>query len=85
MFSDGTFGDGTFLEWDVSRTGPFVCAPNSSLRETVSNPTLHRGNADLRVTGQDQLHAGCGSTEYNSEQGKSYSALIATVQSPSSH
>jgi hypothetical protein len=27
MFSDGTFGDGTFLEWDIKRAGPFVCAP----------------------------------------------------------
>ncbi len=27
MFSDGTFSDGTFLEWDVSKAGPFVCAP----------------------------------------------------------
>jgi hypothetical protein len=51
----------------------------------VSNPTLHKGNADLRVTGQDKLHARCGSTEYNSEQGKSNSALRATVQSPSWH
>jgi hypothetical protein len=23
----GTFSDGTFREWDVSRAGPFVCAP----------------------------------------------------------
>jgi hypothetical protein len=27
MFGDGTFSDGTFLEWDISRAGPFVCAP----------------------------------------------------------
>ncbi len=26
-FSDGTFVDGTFLQRDVSRAGPFVCAP----------------------------------------------------------
>ncbi len=28
-FSDGTFNDGTFCEWDVSRAGPFVCAPSN--------------------------------------------------------
>jgi hypothetical protein len=27
MFSDGTFSDGMFSEWDVSRAGHFVCAP----------------------------------------------------------
>ncbi len=26
-FKSWTFSDGTFLEWDVSRAGPFVCAP----------------------------------------------------------
>jgi hypothetical protein len=27
-FSDSILSDGMFLEWDVSRAGPFVCAPN---------------------------------------------------------
>jgi hypothetical protein len=27
-FKSWTFSDGTFLEWDVSRAGPFVCAPS---------------------------------------------------------
>ncbi len=26
-FKSWTFSDGTFLEWNVSRAGPFVCAP----------------------------------------------------------
>jgi hypothetical protein len=26
-FKSWTFSDRTFLEWDVSRAGPFVCAP----------------------------------------------------------
>ncbi len=26
-FKSWTFSDGKFLEWDVSRAGPFVCAP----------------------------------------------------------
>ncbi len=30
-FKSRTFSDGTFLEWDVSRAGPFVCAPFCTL------------------------------------------------------
>ncbi len=30
-FKSWAFGDGTFLEWDVSSAGPFVCAPYACL------------------------------------------------------
>ncbi len=30
-FKSWTFSDGTFLEWDVSRAGPFVSAPEDIL------------------------------------------------------
>jgi hypothetical protein len=31
-FKSWAFSDGTFLEWDVSRAGPFVCAPKKWLK-----------------------------------------------------
>jgi hypothetical protein len=41
MFSDGTFSDGTFLEWDVTRAGPFVCTPRKKLADlTSANPLI---------------------------------------------
>ncbi len=46
MFSEGTFGDGTFLEWDVSRPGPFVCAPSQLLctSRTLGSSTCHQAS-----------------------------------------
>ncbi len=34
-FKSWSFSDGTFLEWDVSRAGPFVCAPHIQYNEFI--------------------------------------------------
>ncbi len=38
-FKSWTFSDGTFFEWDVSRAGTFVCAPDLSIY--LVSPKIH--------------------------------------------
>jgi hypothetical protein len=42
-FKSWTFSDGTLLVWDVSRAGPFVCAPQRHLKiVTLENPGFNK-------------------------------------------
>jgi hypothetical protein len=54
-FKSWTFSDGTFLEWDISRAGPFVCAPDFPwLHHTHPSfwlDSLSRGQGDGRWQG----------------------------------
>jgi hypothetical protein len=59
-FKSWTFSDGTFLEWDVSRAGPFVCAP---LLQHLAPPYLFVMGA-LEMTSQIVMLGGVKGNHY---------------------
>jgi hypothetical protein len=56
-FKSWTFSEGTFLEWDISRAGPFVCTPSRQYFRHRSKVHVNANNIkDFRKKGKSCLH-----------------------------